>query len=95
MKKKINLKSIRDQIDKVDDKILPLIIKRSKLVNLALEAKTKKSQIIDKKRINKILAKIGNKSKNARANPSLIKTIWKSMIWNFIDFEKKEFEKRK
>ena len=41
MKKKLNLKSIRDQIDKIDDKILPLVIKRSKLVNLALEAKTK------------------------------------------------------
>jgi chorismate mutase len=71
------------------------MIKRSKLVNLALEAKTKKSQIIDKERINKILAKIENKSKIAKANSKLIKTIWKSMIWNFIDFEKKEFKKRK
>ena len=95
MKKTLNLKSIRDQIDKIDDKILPLVIKRSKLVNLALATKTNKSQIVDKKRINKILAKIGNKSKIASANPSLIKTIWKSMIWNFIDFEKKEFKKRK
>ena len=95
MKKKLNLKSIRDQIDKIDDKILPLVIKRSKLVNLALEAKTKKSQIIDEKRINKILTKIENKSKIAKANHNLIKTIWKSMIWNFIDFEKKEFKKRK
>lgn len=95
MKKKLNLQFIRDQIDKIDDKILPLMIKRSKLVNLALEAKTKKSQIIDKERINKILAKIENKSKISKANPSLIKSIWKSMIWNFIDFEKKEFKKRK
>ena len=39
MKKKLNLKSIRDKIDKIDDKILPLVIKRSKLVSLALEAK--------------------------------------------------------
>ena len=95
MKMKLNLKSIRDQIDKIDDKILPLIIKRSKLVNLALETKTKKSQIVDKKRIDKILTKIGNKSKISKANPNLIKSIWKSMIWNFIDFEKNEFKKRK
>ena len=95
MKKELNLKSIRNQIDKIDDKILPLVIKRSKLVNLALKSKTKKSQIIDNERINKILTKIENKSKIAKANPSLIKTIWKSMIWNFIDFEKKEFKKRK
>ena len=95
MKKKLNLKSIRNQIDKIDDKILPLVIKRSKLVNLALETKTKKSQIVDKKRIDKILTKIGNKSKISKANPNLIKSIWKSMIWNFIDFEKNEFKKRK
>ena len=95
MKKKLTLRSIRDKIDHIDDKILPLMIKRSKLVNLALGAKTKKSQIIDQKRINKILTKIGSKSKRAKANPSLIKSIWKSMIWNFIDFEKKEFNKRK
>ena len=95
MKKKLNLKSIRDKIDKIDEKIFPLVIKRSKLVNLALEAKTKKSQIIDRERINKILTKIGNKSKIVKANPILIKTIWKSMIWNFIDFEKREFKKRK
>ena len=95
MKKKLTLRSIRDKIDHIDDKILPLMIKRSKLVNLALEAKTKKSQIIDQKRINKILTKIGSKSERAKANSSLIKSIWKSMIWNFIDFEKKEFNKRK
>ena len=95
MKKKLTLRSIRDQIDNIDDKILPLMIKRSKLVNLALETKTKKSQIIDKKRIDRILTKIGNKSENSKANPNLIKSIWRSMIWNFIDFEKKEFKKRK
>ena len=95
MKKKLTLRSIRDQIDNIDDKILPLMIKRSKLVNLALQTKTRKSQIIDQKRIDKILMKIGNKSENAKANPNLIKSIWKSMIWNFIDFEKKEFNKRK
>tara|TARA_B110000444_G_C18481304_1_gene429262 strand:+ start:304 stop:600 length:297 start_codon:yes stop_codon:yes gene_type:complete len=88
------LKKARLEIDKIDSKILPLIIKRTKMVNIALESKTKKSQIIDNKRINSILANVGNVAKLNSGNPKLIKAIWKSMIWNFIDYENKEFKKK-
>ena len=56
MKKKYNnLKDVRNAIDKLDDKILPLMIKRSQLVENALELKQLKSQIRDPKRIKIIL----------------------------------------
>ena len=89
------LNKARIEIDKIDAKLLPLIVKRSKMVNMALESKTKKSQIIDQKRIKSILTKVGRAAKLKSANPNLIKSIWKSMIWNFIDYEKKEFKKKK
>ena len=89
------LNKARIEIDKIDSKLLPLIVKRSKMVNMALDAKTKKSQIIDQKRINSILTKVGRAAKLKSADPNLIKSIWKSMIWNFIDYEKKEFKKKK
>ena len=89
------MKDVRSLIDQVDDKILPLIVRRSKLVNKALELKLYKNEIIDTKRINQILKKIGSKSKKMKANPKLIKSIWKGMIQNFIEHEKKEFKKRK
>jgi chorismate mutase len=89
------LNKARLEIDKIDAKLLPLIVKRSKMVNMALESKTKKSQIIDQKRIKSILTKVGRAAKLKSANPILIKSIWKSMIWNFIDYEKKEFKKKK
>ena len=89
------LNKARIEIDKIDAKLLPLIVKRSKMVNIALESKTKKSQIIDQKRIKSILTKVGRAAKLKSANPILIKSIWKSMIWNFIDYEKKEFKKKK
>tara|TARA_B100001093_G_C26085188_1_gene700402 strand:- start:169 stop:468 length:300 start_codon:yes stop_codon:yes gene_type:complete len=99
MKKKLTnnqkLNKARIEIDKIDAKLLPLIVKRSKMVNMALESKTKKSQIIDQKRIKSILTKVGRAAKLKSANPILIKSIWKSMIWNFIDYEKKEFKKKK
>ena len=48
------LNKARVEIDKIDEKLLPLIVKRSKMVNIALESKIKKSQIIDQKRIKSI-----------------------------------------
>ena len=89
------LNKARVEIDKIDEKLLPLIVKRSKMVNIALESKIKKSQIVDQKRINSILSKVEKAAKSKSADPNLIKSIWKSMIWNFIDYEKKEFKKRK
>lgn len=89
------LNKARVEIDKIDEKLLPLIVKRSKMVNIALESKIKKSQIIDQKRIKSILSKVEKAAKSKSADPNLIKSIWKSMIWNFIDYEKKEFKKRK
>ena len=89
------LNKARVEIDKIDAKLLPLIVKRSKMVNIALESKIKKSQIIDQKRIKSILSRVEKAAKSKSADPNLIKSIWKSMIWNFIDYEKKEFKKRK
>ena len=87
------MKEVRKRIDKIDSKILPLMVKRSELVNKALSLKTKKSEIIDSKRINEIKKKVSNQAKKLGANPKLISDIWVSIIKNFINFEKKNFKK--
>ena len=87
------MKEIRAKIDKVDSKLLPLMVRRSKLVNKALQLKTKKSEIVDLKRINQIKKKIASHTKSIGGNPKLISDIWVSIIKNFIDFEKKNFKK--
>ena len=52
------IKKIRGKLDKLDDKILFIIKKRSILVNQILSNKTKKKQIVDRKRIKIILKNI-------------------------------------
>ena len=89
----IKMKEIRMKIDRVDTKILPLMVQRSHLVKKALDLKTKKSEIVDVKRINQIKKKIASQSKILGANPKLISNIWISIIKNFIDYEKKNFRK--
>lgn len=93
--KNIKMKAVRSMIDQIDDKILPLIVKRAKFVDKALELKSKKNEIVDQKRINQILKKIESNAKKLGANPKLIKSIWMNMIHNFIKYERKEFRKRK
>ena len=87
------MKEVRKRIDKVDSQILPLMVKRSQLVNKALSLKTRKSEIVDSKRIKQIKKKVESQSKKLGANPKLISDIWVSIIKNFIDFEKKNFKK--
>ena len=93
-KKHTSLKKVRSEIDKLDDKILPLMIKRSQLVENALELKKLKSQIRDPKRIKIILDKIEKNSEKYDVNKKLLRSIWKSMIECYIDYENKIFKKR-
>ena len=88
------MKFIRQKIDQVDDKLLPLMVKRSKLVEKALSLKKKQTEIVDKKRINEISKKIGKKTTKLGGNSKLLKSIWLSIIQNFIDYENQEFKKK-
>ncbi len=87
------MREIRRSIDEVDSKILPLMVKRSKLVSKALDLKSKKSEIVDLKRINQIKKNVADQAKKLGGNPKLISDIWLSIIKNFINFEKKNFKK--
>ena len=88
------MKLIRKKIDQIDDKLLPLMVKRSKLVEKALSLKKKQTEIVDKKRIDEISKKIVKKSIELGGNSKLLKSIWLSIIQNFIDYENQEFKKK-
>ena len=90
--KKLN--QLRVKLDKLDNKLLALIKKRSSLVNEVLKVKFHKKEIIDKKRINFILKKIKLKSQQLKIDPKITNRIWKNMIWSFIDYEKRNFKKK-
>ena len=87
------MKAIRNKIDKIDDKLLPLMVKRSHLVEKALHLKASPSEIVDKKRISQITKKISFKTKKLNGDSKLLTNIWLSIIENFIEFEKSKFKK--
>ena len=52
------------------------------------------NQVVDKKRINEISKKIVKKTSELGGNSKLLKSIWLSIIKNFIDYENQEFKKK-
>ena len=84
----------RKNIDKVDSKIFNLIKKRTKIVDHMLSLKKQKSQIVDRKRINVILKNLKNRSIKNGIDPKITIRIWKSMIWSYVDYQRKNFKKK-
>ena len=60
--KRKKLNKIRNELDRLDNSLIKLIKKRTNLVKKVLALKEKRSQIIDKQRINVILKNIKKKS---------------------------------
>ena len=60
-----------------------------------LSLKEYKSQIVDHKRIKQILINIKRKSIKNKIDPLLTAKIWKSMIWSYVDYQRRKFKKNK
>ena len=93
--KKQKLNKIRSELDKLDDTLIKIIKKRTNLVKRVLALKEKKNQIVDQKRINLILRNIKKKSLKNNIDPKITNKIWKNMIYAYIDFERRNFIKKK
>ena len=91
---KKKLRIARNKVDQLDKKIFYLIKKRTAVVKYMLSLKGFKKQIIDYKRINEILKNIKNKSIKNKVDPKITSRIWKSMIWSYIDFQRRNFKKK-
>ncbi len=89
-----NILIIRKKLDKLDNSLLEIIKKRSLLVDIVLQNKKYKKDIVDKKRISVILKKISKKSKKKKIDPKITNKIWKAMIKAFIDYEYRNFKKK-
>ena len=84
----------RKKIDKIDQQLFKLIIKRTTVVKKMLTFKKSKSEIVDHKRINEILLKLKRKSIQKKIDPKITKRIWKSIIWSYVDFQRRNFKKK-
>ncbi|MDA9752203.1 chorismate mutase [Candidatus Pelagibacter sp.] len=91
-RKKLNV--LRKRLDILDNKLLSLISIRSNIVKDVLKLKDHKSEIVDKKRIARILNNIKKKSLKKKIDPKITNRIWKNMIFAYIDYERRNFKKK-
>ncbi|MDA9717346.1 chorismate mutase [Candidatus Pelagibacter sp.] len=88
------LKKLRKNLDNLDNSLIALIKKRTAIVDKVLELKEYKNQIVDNKRIKIILSQIKKKSIKNKIDPKITKKIWLNMIRAYIDYEKRNFDKK-
>ena len=87
------LKKERKKIDKIDQQIFELVKKRTIIVKKMLSLKKYKHEIVDHKRIKEILLKLKKESIRNKIDPKITKRIWKSMIWSYVDYQRRNFKK--
>ena len=90
----IKLSKVRKKLDILDLKLLNLIKKRTELVKEVIKLKKFKKQIVDYKRIKKVLKNIKHQSIKKKIDPKITNSIWRSMIRSYINFEKRNFTKK-
>ena len=86
---------LRKKLDLLDNQLIKILKKRFNVVQNVLKLKEKKSEIIDRKRINVILSNIKKKSKKNKIDTKITAKVWKCMINAFIQYEFRNFKKRK
>ena len=91
---KKKLRKARNKIDQLDNSIFSLIKKRTHIVKYILGLKQFKNLIVDHKRINIILKNIKKKSLQQGMDPKITSRIWKTMIWSYIAYQRKNFKKK-
>ena len=89
-----NILLIRKKLDKLDNNLLNIIKRRTKLVDQVIKNKKFKKDIVDRKRIKIILRNIKIKSKKRNLDSKITQKIWISMINAFIDYEYRNFKKK-
>ena len=89
-----NILKIRKELDKLDNILLDIIKRRTKLVDRVIQNKKYKKDIVDRKRITIILRNISKKSKKRKIDPKITNKIWRSMIKAFIEYEFRNFKRK-
>ncbi|MCK9473763.1 chorismate mutase [Sulfurimonas sp.] len=94
MKKCSSLEEVRAEIDKIDDKIVELISKRSHLVRQAAPFKNSIEEVKAEDRIDFILQKVRHSAIQAGVSPNMISDLFKIMINEMVETEISEFRNK-
>lgn len=84
-----SLAEVRENIDRLDRQIIPLLAERSHYVAQAAGFKPQKNLVVDPARIEEVILKVRHRAVEEGMDPDLAENIYRSMIDAFIIFESK------
>lgn len=87
------LDDVRDNIDRLDVKIVALLAERSRYVTEAARFKQEKKDVVVPERIEQIILRVRHLAMEHNADPDLLEKIYRSMIDAFIVHEAKIWQK--
>lgn len=88
-----NLQEVRENIDRLDRRLVPLLAERASYVTQAAGFKPTKAAVVDPERIEEIILKVRHMANEEGMDPDLIEHIYRSMIDAFILYEAKIYKK--
>lgn len=88
-----DLTDVRQNIDRLDRLIVPLLAERTTYVEQAAGFKTQKSQVVDNDRIEDVISKVRHIAIENGMEPSLVDHIYRSMIDAYIIHESQVWKK--
>lgn len=87
-----SLAEVRENIDRIDRKIVGLIAARGRFVKQAARFKKTREDVAAAQRAEQVIAKVRTLSEENGANPDVTEKVYRAMIAAFIDSEMKEYE---
>jgi isochorismate pyruvate lyase len=90
-----SLDEVRENIDRIDKKIVKLVAERSSYVSQAANFKKDSEEVKAPQRVEKIIAKVRSIANDYDLDPYIIERIYREMINCFINAELMEYEKIK
>lgn len=85
-----SLNEVRDNIDKIDRKIVNLLAQRGALVTQAASFKKTTDEVKAPNRVEQVIAKVTALAQEQGANPAVVECVYRAMIAAFIEAELKE-----
>lgn len=90
-----SLGEIREEIDLVDDKIVDLLVERSKLIKQAAKFKTSIEEVKSSDRVKKVMNRTRSRAIENGISPMMVENLFKTLIDEMVSSELEEFQNTK
>jgi|TARA_B100001093_G_scaffold110861_1_gene103169 isochorismate pyruvate lyase len=88
----ITMKEVREEIDLIDKELVLLLARRQKCIEMAALVKNDENLIIDKDRIEDVIAKVTGFGESCGLSKAISEPLWRKLIELSIEHEFQELD---